>query len=84
MAVAIGSLCISAPATAAEPAEDKRVCKRVLDTNTGSNFRGTNKVCRLASEWKQIEEEKERTMRKIKDGGGADPNHKPTFGGSPG
>lgn len=81
LAIAIGSICISVPATAGEPAEDKRICKRVLDTHTGSNLRGSKRVCRPASEWKELEDEKDRLMRRVGDGAGPSPNYKGPAGG---
>ena len=72
-----------APAAASEPKEDKVVCKRVQDTRTGSNFRYSNKVCMKASEWKAMEDEAERAMRKVKDSGAINPDRDPAMGSSP-
>lgn len=80
----LGSLVATTPAVAADDQpDDKMVCKRVLDTNTGSNFRRKSKECRRASEWKAIEDAKDRTLRTARDNSGMDPNRPQTMSGTP-
>ena len=62
------------PGSAApEPAEEKQVCKRVKNMETGSTIRQRSaRVCRTASEWKEIEAENRRNVmreRTAADGG---------------
>ena len=65
------------------PAEDKIVCKRNETYTTGSRLSRPKKVCRKATEWKQLEDEKDRTIRKVQDGR-LDPNQPAGLGGGPG
>jgi len=37
------------------PAEDKIICKRQQDADTGSHFASSKKVCMKKSEWKELE-----------------------------
>ena len=62
--VAMG-VAVAPGSAAAEPAEEKQVCKRVKTMETGSTIRERAKrVCRTVSEWKEIEAENRRnTMR---------------------
>ena len=72
------------PASAEEPAsKDKIVCKRNETYTTGSRLSRPKKVCMTASEWKQTEDEKNRTMRKVQDGR-LSPDQPATLGGSTG
>ena len=61
-----------APGSAApEAAEEKQVCKRVKTMETGSTIRERPKrVCRTASEWKEIEAENRRNV--MRERGAAD------------
>ena len=75
-----------APASAEEPKplpEDKIVCKRAETYMTGSRLSRPKKTCLKASEWKLMEEEKDRTMRRIQDGR-VSPDQPGTMGGGPG
>ena len=86
MALPIAIGLVSAPAAAQEapPAEDKIVCKRNETYTTGSRLSRPKKVCMKASEWKQTEDEKDRTLRKVQDGR-VSPNQPTTLGsGGPG
>lgn len=68
---------LSAPAGAADPKPqpaDKVICKRVYDADTGSHFTSSKRVCHTAAEWKEIEDGTERTMRTLRDNGGANPS----------
>jgi hypothetical protein len=71
-------------ATAGEPAEDKVVCKRQAEADTGSHFATTKKVCMKKSEWKELEDSADRTMQTIRDHGGLSPNGQPPSTGGPG
>jgi hypothetical protein len=78
--IACVALGIAATANASDPKdEDKIVCKRQQDADTGSHFAATKKVCMKKSEWKEVEDQAERTMDKIRNGGAAGP-----LRGSPG
>ena len=57
----------------ASPAAEKPICKRVYDADTGSHFTSSKRVCHTAAEWKEIEDGTERTMRTLRDNGGANP-----------
>ena len=63
--------------------EDKIVCKRNETYVTGSRLSRPKKVCMKASEWKQVEDEKDRTMRKVQDGR-LNPDQPGSVGGGPG
>ena len=86
LAVAVVITSFSAPVSAAggaaDPAEDKVVCKRVHDAETGSNFRRSKRTCMKKSEWKELDEELNRTMRGLADGR-ANPNAPQGMGGGP-
>jgi len=71
--LACASLGYSTMAVAKDPPEDKVVCKRQQDADTGSHFASTKKVCMKKSEWKAMEDQAERTMDKIRNGGSAGP-----------
>lgn len=74
------------PALAAEEKqpEDKIVCKRTATTSyTGSHLGRPKKTCRRASEWKELDEEKDRTLRKVQDGR-LNPDQPVAVGGGPG
>lgn len=69
---AIAWVGIASPAVAAEPAtakaqEDKVVCKRVQETSTGSHFPVTKRTCMKRSEWKELADETDRTLRRVGD-----------------
>jgi hypothetical protein len=72
--VALACLGVTAAAVAKDPAPDKIVCKRQYDADTGSHFQSSRRVCRTQAEWKEIENQTEQTMRKIRDGGSANPS----------
>jgi hypothetical protein len=73
---------LATTAIAKEPAEDKVVCKRQNDADTGSHFAAGKKVCMKKSEWKELEDSADRTMQNIRDHGGMNPNGgAPTTGG---
>ena len=55
------------------PAEDKIICKRQQDADTGSHFASTKKVCLRKSEWRQMEEGAENSLRRLREQGGACP-----------
>jgi hypothetical protein len=64
-----------------QPKEDKMVCKRTEDPYTGSHLSRPKKTCMKASEWKQLEDEKDRMVRQAGSNNVANP---PTpIGGSP-
>jgi hypothetical protein len=64
------------------PPEDKIVCKRVYDADTGSHFTSSQRVCHKASEWKELDDQTQRTMQRIRDPHGVNPNDlAPSMGG---
>ncbi len=77
MSVALVIASFSAPAIAADPAEDKVVCKRIYNNDTGSNFRRSTRTCMKKSEWKELAEQTDRTMRDL---GQARPGRTPAAG----
>ena len=50
------------------PNEDKIVCKRAEADYTGSHLSRPKKVCKKQSEWKQMNQDKEQLMSKVRDG----------------
>lgn len=65
-------------------AEEKLVCKRVYDADTGSHFTSSKRVCHTALEWRELEAETQRSMQRIRDNGGFNANGRPTGVGGPG
>jgi hypothetical protein len=55
-------------ATTAKP-EEKKICKRVFDADTGSNMRTSKRVCGTALEWQLQEEETRRSVGTIRSKG---------------
>ncbi|HEX6740710.1 MAG TPA: hypothetical protein VF079_02800 [Sphingomicrobium sp.] len=80
---ACASLGFATAAVAKDPPEDKIICKRQQDADTGSHFASSKKVCLKKSEWKEREDQAERTMERIRSGGAAGPLQA-TSGGGPG
>ncbi|HKX91499.1 MAG TPA: hypothetical protein VJM15_03635 [Sphingomicrobium sp.] len=72
------------PATAKDPPEDKIVCKRQYDADTGSHFAAPKKVCLKKSEWKELENATEGSLRKLREQGGACPKCLAPSSGGPG
>lgn len=76
----VGCACLGLVATAAAakdeqaPQEDKVVCKRQYDADTGSHFAMPKKVCLKKSEWKQMEDGAENSLRRLREQGSACPN----------
>jgi hypothetical protein len=67
---AIAMVGITSPAVAADPAtasgpEDKVICKRVQETSTGSHFPVTRRTCMKRSEWKELADDTDRTLRNV-------------------
>ena len=58
-------LAMTSPAVAAPrpPAEDKVVCKRQYQADTGSHFQNSKKVCLKLSEWKELDDRTQQAMR---------------------
>ena len=71
-------------AVAKDPQEDKVICKRQQEADTGSHFSTTKKVCLKESEWKELERGSEQFMRQLREHGGSDPNAPRAMGGGPG
>ena len=69
-------------AQAKEPREDKVICKRQQDADTGSHLGFSKRVCRKASEWKELEDGTEQTIQQIRDRGSRG-KLAPAMGGSP-
>ena len=71
LALALFSAGNSVPATAVvEPVKDKTVCKKDRTKDTGTRLSAA-RVCKKASEWKQIEEETRRSHAEIQEREGA-------------
>lgn len=72
-AVSVAMALLSAPAFAEEEQqedrqqEDKVICKRSETAETGSRLSRPRKTCLKASEWKQLEDEKNRTVSRARD-----------------
>lgn len=83
---ALISAVVATPAIAGDkPSEDKLVCKRTERNYTGSHLSRPKKTCMKASEWKLLEDETGRTLRKVQDANGVDPNApRPMGSGGPG
>ena len=64
--------------------EDKVVCKRQYDADTGSHFSTPKKVCLRKSEWKQMEDGAENSLRRLREQGGACPTCLPRGSSGPG
>jgi hypothetical protein len=69
-------------AEAKEPREDKVICKRQQDADTGSHLGFSKRVCRKASEWRELEEGTEQTIQIMRDRGSRG-KLAPSMGGSP-
>jgi hypothetical protein len=79
--IALACFSVATAASAKDaPDEDKIVCKRQQDADTGSHFATTKKVCMKKSEWKEREDEADRTLERVRNGGAAGPLQ-PTGGG---
>ena len=82
---AAGALLFAASAGAAadkKPPEDKVICKRVYQADTGSHFQSSQRICYKASEWKEIEDGTDRVLRSFHDSHGVNPNDlAPSMGG---
>jgi hypothetical protein len=84
MLVACLGMGVTGAAAAKEPSEDKVVCKRQADADTGSHFSTPKRVCMKKSEWKELEDSADRTMQNVRDHGGMNPNGLPPTTGGPG
>ena len=85
--LAIAASALIAFATTAEakdPPEDKIICKRQQEADTGSHFAAPKRVCLKKSEWKEREDAAERTMDGIRNSGAAAGPLHATSGGGPG
>jgi hypothetical protein len=81
--VAVALAAVPAAAEKTPQPNDKIICKRNETYATGSRLSRPKKVCMTASEWKQTEDEKDRTIRKVQDGR-VSPNQPGTMPGGPG
>ena len=72
MSVSLG-FATAAGAAAKDSPEDKIVCKRQQDADTGSHFASTKRVCMKKSEWKELEDGAERAIDRVRRTGGAGP-----------
>lgn len=85
IALALLSCGVSAPVFAAQgPAEDKRICKRDRSHDTGSHLSRPRKICMKASEWREMEQESQRNIDRLRDRRGVDPKGPAAVGGAPG
>lgn len=64
--------------------QEKVICKRQVDADTGSHFSRSKRVCMKASDWKQLDDETQRAITTIKNRGGLEPVPIQTMGGGPG
>ena len=75
-------------ATAQQPTpaapQEKLICKRQVDADTGSHFSRSKRVCMKASDWKQLDDETQRAITNIKNRGGLEPVPLQGMGGGPG
>lgn len=71
------------PATAEsqQKADDKIICKRNETFITGSRLSRPKKICMTAAEWRMVNDEKNQTMSRLKDGK-INPNQPGTLGGT--
>lgn len=61
----------TAPA-AEQPVEDKKICKRMADSQVGSNLRrGPSRVCKKASEWRAEQAGLQRDLDDLRGSGNA-------------
>lgn len=67
LTVSIALTLVSTPAFAADDPKEKKICKRTDEGRTGSHLRGASRVCRTASEWRDLEDGVERDIRAITD-----------------
>jgi hypothetical protein len=49
--------------------QDKVICKRVYEADTGSHFQSSKRICHTAAEWQDIDQGTERVMKTIRDNG---------------
>lgn len=69
--VATAAVAAGQPTAKVDPQEDKIVCKRQYDADTGSHFAAPKKVCMKKSEWKELEAGVESSVERIRQQGGA-------------
>ena len=67
----LGTATVAVAADQPNQKEDKIVCKRQQDADTGSHFAAPKKVCMKKSEWKQIEDGAESSLERLRQQGGA-------------
>ncbi|HKP33760.1 MAG TPA: hypothetical protein VJT70_03145 [Sphingomicrobium sp.] len=77
------------PSAAQQPTQqaapqEKVICKRQVDADTGSHFSASKRVCMKASDWKQLDDETQRAITNIKNRGGLEPVPLTGMGGGPG
>lgn len=65
---------------ATQPAAEKIKCKRVEDSNSGSNIKKRTKVCKPLSEWSPNRVVFERSLEAMRDKGIAAPSTGPGLG----
>ena len=72
------ALVLAPSATLADPpkaaADDKIVCKRMYEADTGSHFQTSKRICRKASDWNQIDRETDAVMRTVREHTALSPN----------
>jgi len=61
--------------------EDKIICKRNETFITGSRLSRPKKICMTAAEWRMVDDEKNQTMGRLKDGK-INPDQPGTLGGT--
>jgi hypothetical protein len=71
------------PANPATPTKDKKVCKRSEEGSTGSHLRRSPMVCRTATEWRELEDYTERTLREAGETSGINERTSPASGPTP-
>lgn len=65
--IAIGLVLLAPGAASAEtPAKERVICKRVTDAETGSHFSSSRRICMTEQQWKEQEDETQRSLREAK------------------
>ena len=76
------SATVQQPSPSVAP-QDKVVCKRVTEPDTGSHFSTSRRVCMKASDWQDLDDETQRAITRINNRGGVGPVPIQGMGGGP-
>jgi hypothetical protein len=63
--------------------QERVICKRQIDADTGSHFSSSRRVCMKASDWKQLDDETQRALTAASNGGRVSAVPNQGMGGSP-